>query len=150
MLMAVASQQRPDLFAAVICWAGTYDMIHFLEKVYCYEESRVEYGDITDKEQFEHILRYSPLHNIPETLVKNPSMLILSGLMDPTVDPRHYSARFLASMHMKMQHMKADSLPLILGRFFEKDAHKLLFNTKSRLIFSFLHAILKFEIYDAE
>ena len=63
LLVGAVSQQRPDLFGAVINCVGVLDMLRF-HRFTVGGAWMPEYGNPENKEDFEYIFKYSPLHNI--------------------------------------------------------------------------------------
>uniref|UniRef100_A0A0K0ENP8 Prolyl endopeptidase n=1 Tax=Strongyloides stercoralis TaxID=6248 RepID=A0A0K0ENP8_STRER len=88
-LTAVVSQQRPDLFGTVITKVGVLDMLRF-HKFTIGSAWIPEYGDPDKEEDFNYLLKYSPLHNIkmPKRPVQWPSTLVTSGLHDDRMPER--------------------------------------------------------------
>lgn len=41
-----------------------------------------EYGSSDEEEHFNNLIRYSPLHNIPESASRYPAILLLTGLLN--------------------------------------------------------------------
>lgn len=115
LLMSALVTMRPDLWGCVIDSVPHTDMIHFAEDdrgpMYI-----TEYGDPRmDKETFEYLLSYSPVHNVKET--NYPATYIQTGECDNNVPPYHGKS-FAATMQEKNQSDK----PILL-RVLEKGSH---------------------------
>jgi prolyl oligopeptidase len=115
MLAGAALTQRPELFAAAVCSSPVLDMLR-------YEYSGLgaawvpEYGTVSDADDFEHLLAYSPYHHV--AVGKDyPSVLFTASGGDTRVDPRH--AR---KMCAALQHATDGRRP-ILFRFEEGTGH---------------------------
>lgn len=87
LLTAAAVTQRPDFFAAAVCTSPLCDMVR-------YEMSgrgaiwRSEFGSIEDADDFRHLIRYSPYHNIADRTTY-PAMLFTTSDEDDRVDALH-------------------------------------------------------------
>jgi prolyl oligopeptidase len=94
LLVGAAMQQRPDLFAVALPAVGVMDMLRYDQ----FTGGRAwvaEYGSSSDPEQFEYLIRYSPLHNVrPETCY--PATLVTTADHDDRVVPSH-SYKFTAA-----------------------------------------------------
>lgn len=87
LLIGAVINQSPDLFKVAFPEVGVMDMLRYEKFTIGYAWS-VEYGSIEDKDSFENIIKYSPLHNIDST-VTYPSMLIYTADHDDRVVPAH-------------------------------------------------------------
>jgi prolyl oligopeptidase len=86
-LAAVVAVQRPDLFALSIPIAGVLDMTRY--NLFTPGEMWVsEYGDPSDAEELDELIKYSPLHSIKDGKVY-PTFLVLTAADDVRVDPMH-------------------------------------------------------------
>lgn len=96
LLTAVAMQQRPDLFGAVISHVPVTDMYRYQH----FTAGRfwtVEYGDAgKDPEAFKYLSAYSPLHSVKPG-VEYPPLLVLTAETDDRVVPMH-SHKLIAEM----------------------------------------------------
>ena len=91
--------QRPDLYGAVICQVPVIDMLRY-HKFTVGRYWVPEYGNAeANKEAFEFLYAYSPLHNV-ETGVDYPPILITSADTDDRVVPSH-SKKFAATLQEK-------------------------------------------------
>jgi prolyl oligopeptidase len=95
LLVAACLTQRPDLFGAALPAVGVLDMLRF-HKFTIGWAWKSDYGDPDVKEDFETLLRYSPLHNLkPGT--SYPPTLITTSDHDDRVAPAH-SFKFAAAI----------------------------------------------------
>uniref|UniRef100_A0A0N4ZI20 Prolyl endopeptidase n=1 Tax=Parastrongyloides trichosuri TaxID=131310 RepID=A0A0N4ZI20_PARTI len=109
-VVTVASQQRPDLFGAVISRVATYDMLR-APKFTIGRSWIPEDGDVTIKEDFEYLLKLSPLHTIkrPKRFGQWPSTLIGSDINDDRVHVSHtlkYAASLYRFFKTKLRYQK--------------------------------------------
>ena len=107
LLVGACEVQRPDLYAVCLPAVGVMDMLRFHKFTIGYGWV-VEYGSSDDKEQFEYLYKYSPLHNIRDG-VRYPATLITTGDHDDRVVPAH-SFKFAA----QMQHSQAGNAPILI------------------------------------
>jgi len=87
LLVAASAIMRPDLFNAVVIGYPVLDMLRF-DKLYIGRAWVPEYGDPSNSEDREYLLKYSPYHNIRPG-EKYPPMYIYTGLNDDRVHPAH-------------------------------------------------------------
>lgn len=87
LIIASCTNIYPDLFKVTILEAGLYDMFRFHLFTTGYLASS-EYGTVSDKEEFENLLKYSPLHNINYSK-PYPSIYIITGENDDRVPSLH-------------------------------------------------------------
>jgi prolyl oligopeptidase len=100
MLVGAAITQRPELFKAAIAEAGPFDLLRKDKFTTGAAASNInEYGDVSQKEGFDSLLSYSPLHNIKKG-VKYPNILLITGDNDDRVPPLH-SYKFLTALQEK-------------------------------------------------
>uniref|UniRef100_A0A0N4ZM74 Prolyl endopeptidase n=1 Tax=Parastrongyloides trichosuri TaxID=131310 RepID=A0A0N4ZM74_PARTI len=109
-VVTAASQQRPDLFGAVISKAGVYDMLRY-PKFSIGKAWIPEYGDPSVEKDFKHLFKISPLHNIrrPKKHRQWPSTLMLSDLHDDRVNIGHtlkYAASLYHFFKLELDHQK--------------------------------------------
>ena len=108
LLVAAAVTQRPELYGAVICQVPVIDMLRY----HTWGTGRfwtVEYGNaIENKEDFETLYAYSPLHNV-DADADYPPILVLTADGDDRVVP--YNAfKFVATL----QATNPQSYPMLL------------------------------------
>jgi prolyl oligopeptidase len=96
LLVGACVTQRPDLFGAAVAQVGVMDMLRF-DKFTIGWAWKADYGAPSEnKEEFEAIYKYSPLHNLrPGT--HYPPTLITTADHDDRVFPAH-SFKFAATM----------------------------------------------------
>jgi len=95
LLVGAVMTQRPDLFAAALPAVGVLDMLRF-HKFTIGAAWMSDYGNPGVKEDFDVLIKYSPLHNIrPGT--HYPATLITTGDHDDRVVPAH-SFKFAAAL----------------------------------------------------
>ena len=88
--------QRPDLYAAVLCWVPVTDMLRF-HKFTVGRFWTTEFGNAEENpEHFKFLYEYSPLHNVRQG-VKYPPLIVTTGDTDDRVVPAH-SKKFIAEV----------------------------------------------------
>ena len=107
LLVGAVSNQRPDLFGAVVCTYPLLDMVRYHQFLVA-SFWVPEYGSSEDPEQFAYIHAYSPYHNVIEG-GDYPATLYLSGDGDTRVAPLH--ARKMAAL---MQEKNGSDNPILL------------------------------------
>ncbi|MCY4661712.1 MAG: prolyl oligopeptidase family serine peptidase [Acidobacteria bacterium] len=107
LLVGAVSNQRPDLFGAVVCTYPLLDMVRYHQFLVA-SFWVPEYGSSEDPEQFAYIHAYSPYHNVIEG-GDYPATLYLSGDGDTRVAPLH--ARKMAAL---MQARNGSDNPILL------------------------------------
>jgi prolyl oligopeptidase len=95
LLVGAAITQRPELFAAAVPAVGVMDMLRYHKFTIGWAWVG-EYGSSDDPQQFQNLLRYSPLHNLKPGM-KYPATLITTGDHDDRVVPGH-SYKFAAAL----------------------------------------------------
>ncbi|MBB6097673.1 prolyl oligopeptidase [Deinobacterium chartae] len=107
LLVGAAMTQRPDLFAVALPAVGVLDMLRFHRFTIGWAWVS-DYGSSEDPEQFQTLLKYSPLHNLRPG-VAYPATLITTGDHDDRVVPAH-SFKFAA----ELQHVHAGDVPVLI------------------------------------
>ena len=95
LLVGAVMTQRPELFAAALPAVGVMDMLRF-HKFTIGRAWTSDYGNPEVKEDFDVLLRYSPLHNI-KAGTRYPATLVTTGDHDDRVVPAH-SFKFAAAL----------------------------------------------------
>lgn len=100
LLVGACLTQHPELFKVAIPAVGVLDMLKYHKFTIGWGWA-VEYGSSEDKQQFEYLLKYSPLHNVKEG-VQYPATMIMTADHDDRVVPAH-SFKFAAELQRKQQ-----------------------------------------------
>lgn len=104
LLVGAVINQRPDLFAAALPQVGVMDMLRF-QKFTAGKFWTAEYGSAdASKEDFENLLKYSPIHNI-KVGAKYPAVMVTTADHDDRVVPAH-SFKYAATLQEKAAHEK--------------------------------------------
>ena len=99
LLVGASMTQRPELFRAVLCQFPDLDMVRYFQFENNNPPALLEYGDASDPQQFEYLVRYSPYQNV-EDGTPYPAVLLTSGDRDTRVPPlqaRKMTARLQAA-----------------------------------------------------
>jgi prolyl oligopeptidase len=116
LLVGACMTQRPELFAAAIPAVGVLDMMRYHTFTIGWGWA-VEYGRSDVQEQFEYLIKYSPLHNV-KSGINYPATLIMTADHDDRVVPAH-SFKFAA----ELQHHQIKNGNPILIRIDKKAGH---------------------------
>ncbi|KAE9414216.1 hypothetical protein Angca_005338 [Angiostrongylus cantonensis] len=113
LLVAACSQQRPELYGAVLNRVGVMDMLRF-HKFTIGGAWIPEYGNPDVAEDFKFIYKYSPLHNIrfPDQ-GQWPSTLMMTADHDDRVVPCH-TLKYVATLYEKAKHHTMQNNPLLV------------------------------------
>ena len=107
LLVGACMTQRPELYAVALPAVGVLDMLRY--HLFTIGHGWVvEYGSSAVKEQFDYLIKYSPLHNLREG-VEYPATLITTGDHDDRVVPAH-SFKFAA----ELQHCHKGDNPVLI------------------------------------
>lgn len=115
LLIGACMTQRPDLYKVAIPQVGVLDMLRYHKFTVGWGWA-VEYGSSDDAKQFDYLIKYSPLHNVKDS-VSYPATLVCTADHDDRVVPAH-SFKFLATLQAKHK----GSNP-VLGRIDSKAGH---------------------------
>ncbi len=107
LLVGACMTQRPDLFAACLPSVGVLDMLRFHKFTIGWAWAS-DYGSPDDPDDFEYILKYSPLHNLKKG-VQYPATLVRTGDHDDRVFPAH-SFKYAA----ELQHVQTGEKPVMI------------------------------------
>jgi prolyl oligopeptidase len=95
LLVGAVMEQRPDLFAVALPAVGVMDMLRY----HTFTGGRAwvtEYGSSSDPQQFQTLIKYSPLHNLKPGACY-PATLVTTADHDDRVVPSH-SFKFTAAL----------------------------------------------------
>jgi prolyl oligopeptidase len=107
LLMGAELTQHPELFRAVVAYAGWYDMLR-VEASPNGEFNIPELGSVSDPEQFKALYAYSPYHHVVDK-THYPAVLFITGDNDGRVDPMHSR-----KMTARLQAATSSNLPILL------------------------------------
>jgi prolyl oligopeptidase len=99
LLIGAVMTQRPDLAKVAIPTVGVLDMLRFHKFTIGWAWTS-DYGSSENKEEFDCIIKYSPLHNVKS--VEYPATLVTTGDHDDRVVPAH-SFKFIAALQEKQK-----------------------------------------------
>lgn len=108
LLVGACMTQRPELFKVAIPAVGVLDMLRYHKFTIGWGWA-VEYGSSDKKEQFDYLIKYSPLHNVKAN-TNYPATMIMTADHDDRVVPAH-SFKFAAELQSKQQ---KDGNPILI------------------------------------
>lgn len=97
LLVGAVMTQRPDIAKVALPVVGVLDMLRY-QYFTIGRYWSVDYGTSEVKDEFDCLLKYSPLHNVKET--EYPCTLVMTGDHDDRVVPAH-SFKFAAELQSK-------------------------------------------------
>lgn len=100
LLVGAVMTQRPDLFKVALPEVGVMDMLRF-QKFTVGWGWQVEYGYPDSAKYFPVLYKYSPLHNIRDS-VEYPATLVMTADHDDRVVPAH-SFKFISTLQEKQK-----------------------------------------------
>ncbi|CAN1322865.1 Prolyl endopeptidase [Linum perenne] len=130
LLVGACINQRPDLFGCALAHVGVMDMLRF-HKFTIGHAWISEYGCSGNKQQFNWLIKYSPLHNVrrpwevnPGQAVQYPPTMLLTADHDDRVVPSH-SLKLLATLQNVLVTSLDKSLQTnpIIGRIDQNSGH---------------------------
>ncbi|KAL3105808.1 hypothetical protein niasHT_026583 [Heterodera trifolii] len=149
LLTAVCSQQRPDLFGAVITQYGVLDMLRF-NKFTVGASWESEYGDPDNATDFAYIYKYSPLHQLSVTPGQQwPATLLTAADHDDRVVPAH-TLKYTAQLYhlLRTQAESWQQQNPVLAKILVDQGHEIVGTPTAKLIdelvdfYSFLQRVL--------
>lgn len=107
LLVGACMTQRPDLFKVALPGVGVLDMLRYHKFTIGYAWA-TDYGTSENKEEFEYLLKYSPVHNVKEAAY--PATLIFTADHDDRVVPAH-SYKFISELQAHQKRFQSRTHP---------------------------------------
>jgi len=111
LLVAACTTQSPELFGAGVAQVPVIDMLRFHKFTIGYAWCS-DYGCADKPEQFQYLIKYSPLHNVKKG-APYPAIMITTGDHDDRVVPLH-SFKFAAELQHQLGTESYQINPLIV------------------------------------
>ncbi|MDQ3047603.1 MAG: prolyl oligopeptidase family serine peptidase [Bacteroidota bacterium] len=99
LLVGAVMTQRPDICKVAIPTVGVLDMLRYHKFTIGWAWA-TDYGTSENKDEFNCLIKYSPLHNIKEA--EYPATLVTTGDHDDRVVPAH-SFKYIATLQEKQK-----------------------------------------------